>query len=430
MAGPLGHLVLALTIASRLVSATSRPWSALTVTVVGVGADGWDGLPEAVREIVLRAGTVIGGSRHLALVPDVPDQDRHTWPSPLRDGLPDLLGSLTRSPVVALASGDPLVSGIGSTLVELLGVDRVVLRPGVSSVALARAELGWPAESCAVVSVVGREIELVLRELAPGRRVLVLSADETTPAAVAALLVAAGYGASRMTVLGDLGSAAATRLAATAAAWSAASPRLHVLALELDGPHVGGWTAGLPDSAFEHDGQLTKRDLRAAALARLAPTPGAHLWDVGAGAGSVGIEWLRAHPSCTATAIEAEAARADRIVVNARALGVPGLEVVRGRAPEALAGLRPPDAIFIGGGATRDGVVDDCLAALRPGGRLVVHGVTLETEQLLTGLHQQLGGELTRISVETVRPIGDFSGWTPARAVTQWAYAVPGHTSE
>lgn len=425
MAGSLGHLVLGITIASRFVSATPRPSSAPSVTVVGVGADGWDGLPESVKEVVLRAGTVIGGGRHLTLLPAVPGQERRAWPSPLRAGLLDLLGSLTHEPVVALASGDPLVSGIGTTLVELLGADRVVLRPAVSSVALARAELGWAAESCAVVSVVGRDVALVARELAPGRRVLVLSADETTPAAVAALLVAAGYGGSRLTVLGDLGSAAATRLEGTAEAWSATSPRLHVLALELDGPHVGGWTPGLPDSAFEHDGQLTKRDLRAAALSRLAPVPGAHLWDVGAGAGSVGIEWLRAHPSCTATAVEAEPERADRIVRNARALGVPGLDVVRGRAPAALAGLRPPDAVFIGGGATRDGVVDACLAALRPGGRLVVHGVTLETEQLLAGLYRQHGGELTRISVETAAPIGGFSGWTPARAVTQWSYAVP-----
>ncbi len=421
--------MLVITIASRPVSATPRPSSTPSATpsviVVGIGADGWAGLADQVKEVVLGAGTVIGGSRHLDLLPDVPDQERRSWPSPLRPGLHDLLGSLTRGPVVALASGDPLVSGIGSTLVELLGADRVVLLPAVSSIALARAELGWPAESCAVVRVDGREVAAVARELAPGRRVLVLSADETTPDAVAALLVVAGYGASRMTVLGNLGSADATRLEGTAESWSAASPRLHVLALELDGPHVGGWTAGLPDSAFEHDGQLTKRDLRAAALARLAPTPGAHLWDVGAGAGSIGIEWLRAHPTCTATAVEADPERADRIVRNAHALGVPGLEVVPGRAPAALVGLSTPDAIFVGGGATRDGVLDRCLAALGPGGRLVVHGVTVETEQLLATRYQQHGGELTRISVETAAAIGGFTGWTPARTVTQWAYAVP-----
>jgi precorrin-6Y C5,15-methyltransferase (decarboxylating) len=178
--------------------------------------------------------------------------------------------------------------------------------------------------------------------------------------------------------------------------------------------------AGLPDDAFEHDGQLTKRDVRASALARLAPVPGEHLWDVGAGAGSIGIEWMRAHPTCTATAIEADPARAARVARNAATLGVPGLQVVTGRAPDALAGLPTPDAIFVGGGATRDGVIETVLAALREGGRLVVHGVTLETELLLGRMHAEHGGELTRISVETTAPVGTFTGWTPARTVTQW----------
>ncbi|MET3963473.1 precorrin-6Y C5,15-methyltransferase (decarboxylating) [Marmoricola sp. OAE513] len=406
--------------------AASRPSSPPSLTVVGIGADGWDGLSPAARELVLGAGTVLGGSRHLDLLPPVADQDRRPWPSPLRDGLPALLDAVTRAPVVALASGDPLVSGIGTTLVDLLGKDRVTVVPAVSSVALARAELGWSAESVGVVSLVGREETLVLRELAPGRRLLVLSSDENTPAVVAELLVAAGYGDSRLTVLGDLGSAAAARIDATAATWTASAPRLHVLALDLVGPHLGGWTAGLPDEAFEHDGQLTKRDLRASALARLAPTPGAHLWDVGAGAGSVAIEWMRAHATCTATAVEGNEDRAKRIGVNARTLGVPGLEIVHGRAPEALVGLRTPDAVFIGGGATNPGVIDACLAALRPGGRLVVHGVTLETEQVLAALYAEHGGELTRISVETATPIGGYTGWKPARAVTQWAFTSPG----
>jgi precorrin-6Y C5,15-methyltransferase (decarboxylating) len=323
--------------------------------------------------------------------------------------------------VVVLASGDPLVSGIGTTLIELLGLDAVTIVPAVSSVALARAELGWPAEACAVISVVGRDPSLVLRELAPGRRVLVLSADERTPGQVARLLAHAGYGASAMTVLGDLGSNHASRISATAETWQATAPRLNIIALDLAGPRLGGWVAGLPDDAFEHDGQLTKRDLRASALARLAPAPGEHLWDVGAGAGSVGIEWMRAHPACTATAVEAVPERAARIARNAARLGVPGLRVVTGRAPEALAGLPAPDAIFVGGGATRDGVLDACLAALRPAGRLVVHGVTLQTERILADTYLRHGGELTRVAVETAASLGSFTGWTPARVVTQWA---------
>ncbi len=406
-------------------SGTTAPADRPRLVVVGIGADGWAGVPPRVREVVLGASVVLGGGRHLAMLPEVPGQRREPWPSPLRAGLPALLASLggarpEAGAVVALASGDPLVSGIGATLVGLLGRDAVTILPAVSSVALARAALGWAAGSCAVVSLTAADPSLVLRELAPGRRVLVLSADERTPARVARLLDGAGYGASAMTVLGDLGGDRASRVSATAATWRAAVPRLNVIALDLAGPRHGGWVAGLPDDAFEHDGQLTKRDLRASALARLAPVPGEHLWDVGAGAGSVGIEWMRAHPACTATAVEADAWRAARIARNAARLGVPGLRVVTGRAPSALAGLAAPDAVFVGGGATRDGVLEECLAALRPGGRLVVHGVTLQTERVLADAYARHGGELTRVAVETAAPVGSFTGWTPARTVTQW----------
>lgn len=398
------------------------------ITVVGVGADGWDGLSPAARARVQAAPVVLGGRRHLDLLPEFPGQRRQPWPSPLREGLPALLAALGGQPAVALASGDPLVSGIGTTLAELLGRDNVEVLPAVSSVALARAEMRWPAESHATVSVVGRDVSLVRRELAPGRRILVLSSDETTPGAVAGLLVEAGYGDSEIAVLGDLGGpAAGTAFLDTARRLvedDVDLPRLNIVAVTCVGPHRGGWVAGLPDDAFESDGQLTKRDLRASALARLAPTPGEHLWDVGAGAGSVGIEWMRAHPTCRATAVEADPDRAERIGRNAARLGVPGLRVVPGRAPDALAGLSAPDAIFVGGGATREGVLDACLAALRPGGRLVVHGVTLETEQLLADAYRTHGGELTRLAVETAAPIGSFTGWTPARTVIQWAVAV------
>ncbi|WP_206443718.1 precorrin-6y C5,15-methyltransferase (decarboxylating) subunit CbiE [Nocardioides turkmenicus] len=395
------------------------------IVVVGIGAGGWDEIPVRHQQLIRESAVLLGGKRHLDLVPDVSGQRREAWPSPLREGLPTLLGSLpTDATVVALASGDPLVSGIGTTLISLLGRENVRIEPAVSSVALARARMGWPAESCVAVSLVGRDVSLVARELAPGRRILALSSDESTPASIANLLVTAGFGASTMTVLGDLGAEAETARTATASAWDGESPRLNIVAIDCTGAPALGWTAGLPDDVFENDGQLTKRDLRASALARLAPTPGERLWDVGAGAGSVGIEWMRAHPSCTTTAVEASPERAARIARNAARLGVPGLHVVEGRAPDALAGLPAPDAIFIGGGATRPGVVDACLAALPPGGRIVVHGVTLETEQLLAGLYKNRGGELTRIAVETTSSIGSFTGWTPARTVTQWAFAA------
>ena len=402
-----------------------RPPSNPGITVVGVGADGWPGVPERLRRLVLDAAVVLGGHRHLAMLPDLPGQRREVWPSPLWEGLPPLLDSLDGATTVALASGDPLISGVGATLIELLGAEAVRVEPAVSSVALARARMGWPAERCTVVTLVGRDPRLLTRQLASGHRVLVLSSDASTPTTVAALLVGAGYGAGRMTVLGDLGATSESRLEATADAWLQAPPgkvpALHVLALELLGPSGFGLVPGVPDDAFEHDGQLTKRDLRASALSRLAPSPGQHLWDVGAGAGSVGVEWMRAHPTCTATAVEANTERAARIGRNAGNLGVPGLRVVNGHAPDVLSELPTPDAVFVGGGATRPGVLDTCLRALRPGGRLVVHGVTLETEQLLVDAYRRHGGELTRIAVETTAPIGAFTGWKPARTVTQWA---------
>ena len=393
------------------------------LAVIGIGADGLDGLDPRARKEILDADVVIGGVRHLDLVPEVAAQELVPWPSPLREGLSSLLETYAGRRVVVLASGDPLVSGIGSTLVDLLGPAGVRIVPTVSSVALARARLGWAAESVEVVSLVGRDPHAVLRPVAAGRRLLVLSADETTPTVVAALLTEAGFGASALTVLGDLGAATESRVDGTAATWSAEAPRLNVLAVECRGPGLS-LVPGLPDDAFEHDGQLTRRDLRASALARLAPAPGQLLWDVGAGAGSVGIEWLRTHVSMRAVAIEARPERAERIGRNARRLGVPGLQVVVGSAPEALADLPAPDAVFVGGGASRAGVLEAALAALTPGGRLVVHAVTLETEMLLADWHAKLGGELTRTRVETAAPVGGFTGWTPGRAITQWALVV------
>lgn len=397
-------------------SATGVPTE---VVVVGIGAEGFASLSPSSQSLVLEASVLWGGSRHLGLVPSVSGQERVSWPSPLAAGLPSLLASYAGRPVVALASGDPLVSGIATTLLDLGVSVRVV--PAVSSVALARARMGWSSSSHAVVTMVGRSISTVLRECAPGRRVLVLSSDASTPAAVAALLTSAGWGDSRLTVLGDLGSSAESSVPGVASSWSESSPALNVIAVEVAGNGLASWAPGLPDLAYENDGQLTKRDLRAPALARLMPAPGQLLWDVGAGAGSVGIEWMRAHPTCRTIAIESNPERAARIARNAAALGVPDLQVVEGRAPSALTGLPAPDAIFIGGGATREGVLDTCLAALKPGGRLVAHGVTLETETLLARAYAAHGGELTRVGVETAEPIGAFTGWAPARVVTQWA---------
>ncbi|MFK0243961.1 precorrin-6y C5,15-methyltransferase (decarboxylating) subunit CbiE [Amycolatopsis azurea] len=367
------------------------------LTVVGIGADGWSGLSGQAREAVLRADVVVGAPRQLAYLPAGVKSE--PWPSPLLPALDDFLAG--RSRVCVLASGDPLLSGIGTTLVQR-GYDVEIL-PALSSVTLARARLGWSVEETEVVTVVGRAIGRVSRALAPGRKILVLGANAED---LLGLLKARGHEKSRVTALSDLGGPE-ERIGPGS---------LTVFAIEADGPALP--LTGLPDDAFEHDGQLTKRDLRASALARLAPSPGELLWDVGAGAGSVGIEWSRVHPLNRAIAIERSPERAARITRNAHALGVPELDVVIGAAPDALEGLTEPHAIFVGGGLTVPGVLDACLAT---GARIVAHGVTLESEQALARAYTEHGGELIRVGVEQAAPLGGFTGWTPARAVTQWS---------
>jgi len=397
------------------------------IEVVGIGAAGWDSLGGPERALVLAADRVLGGSRHLDLLPDVPGQERLAWPHDLRGALPDLVAGHEDRSVVVLASGDPLLAGVGSTLVDLLGADVVRVHPAVSSVALAAARLGWAGETYAVVRLRGDDVDLVRRELYPGRRVLVLSRDAGTAAEVAALLVEDGYGTSTLTVLGDLGAPDESRVDVVAADGAGPAPALNVVAVQcvwqggVAGPEaLGSLAPGLPDSAYDSDGQLTKRDVRASALAHLQPRPGELLWDVGAGAGSVAVEWMRSHPTCRAVAVEQHEERVERIRRNASRLGVPGLRTVLGVAPEALAGLPAPDAVFVGGGAS-EAVLDAAWGALPPGGRLVVHAVTQETEVLVATRSREHGGTLTRIAVEHLAAIGSYHGWKPARAVVQWS---------
>ncbi|WP_307849446.1 precorrin-6y C5,15-methyltransferase (decarboxylating) subunit CbiE [Qaidamihabitans albus] len=393
----------------------------MRIAVVGIGADGWPGLPETSRAEITASDVVFGGRRQLGLVPEG-SFEKVAWPSPLLPALDELFAGHPSRRVCVLASGDPLLYGIGGTLVRRFGAEHVRIVPAVSSVALARARLGWPAEETEVVSLVGRGVHRVLRAVSPGRRVLVLSADSSTPATVAALLAGAGHGASKLTVLEELGGPDERIVEGSAQDWPhPPGADLNVLAIDCAGPRALPLLAGLPDDAFEHDGQLTKRDVRAGSLARLAPAPGELLWDVGAGAGSIAIEWCRAHPANRAVAVESRGERAARVHRNAERLGVPDVRVVTGSAPDALAGLDPPDAVFVGGGVSTEGVLDACWAALGPGGRLVANGVTLEAERALTRAYTEHGGELTRIAVEHAAPLGGFTGWTPARTVTQWS---------
>ncbi|MCX3062311.1 precorrin-6y C5,15-methyltransferase (decarboxylating) subunit CbiE [Streptomyces beihaiensis] len=399
-----------------------------TTTVVGIGADGWPGLPEASREALRAADVVIGGPRQLALLPDgTCPGERVPWPSPLRPAVPGLLARHEGRAVAVLASGDPMFYGIGRTLAETVGTGARALRvlPHPSSVSYACARLGWPVEETEVVTVVGRPVDRLAAALHDGRRVLVLSAGSGTPAEVAALLTDRGFGPSRMTVLEQLGSEDEAAYAGVAREWQKEpGDALNVVAVDCrrapDALRIGA-VPGLPDAAYENDGQLTKRHVRAATLAALAPAPGEVLWDVGGGSGSIGVEWMRTHVSCRAYAVERSPERAARIGRNAARLGVPGLRVITGAAPDALAELPPPDAVFIGGGLTAPGLLDACWAALRAGGRLVANTVTLESEALLTDRYRRHGGELTRLSVAHAVPVGGFTGWRQAMPVTQWS---------
>ncbi|MBP2368074.1 precorrin-6y C5,15-methyltransferase (decarboxylating) subunit CbiE [Pseudonocardia parietis] len=396
------------------------------VTVVGIGADGWAGLAEPARAALRDAEVLLGGPRQLDLLPgDAVPGERREWPSPLVPALPGILDELSGRRVAVLASGDPMFFGIGATLARVAGPDRLRVLPHPSSVALACARLGWGSEHVQVLSVVGRPLDTLRRALSPGARIVVLSAGAGSPAGIAELLTGAGWGGSPMTVLERLGAPDERVVSGTAAEWRGGSDPLNVVAVECrpdPGTRPLGETPGLPDTAYDHDGQLTKREVRAVTLAHLAPRPGELLWDVGAGSGSIGIEWMRAHRGCTAIAVESRPERAERITANAAALGVPGLRVVIGRAPGSLAGLPEPDVIFVGGGLTRDGVLDGCLAALKSGGRLVANAVTVQSEALLAAAHAEHGGELVRVQVARAEPVGGFHGWRAAMPVTIWTH--------
>lgn len=388
------------------------------LTVVGIGADGWDGLAPTARTEIAGAEVLMGSARQLALIP-AGTAERVAWASPLSESLPGLLEAHRGRRICVLASGDPTFHGIGTTLTRLLGTDAVRVIPHPSSVSLACARLGWPQDQVQVVSLVGHPLELVQPHVQPGRRLVVLSWGAQTPAEVAALLTDRGYGGSRFTVLEQLGSPDERVRAATAAEWTSEVDALNVIGIECSAGPVLSTVPGLPDDAYESDGQLTKREVRAVTLSRLAPVPGQLLWDVGGGAGSIAIEWSRHHPTCRAVAIEKDPDRAKRLERNAANLGVV-VRTVLGKAPEALAELESPDAVFVGGGATAAGMIETCWEALKPGGRLVVNGVTLETEVLIARWYAELGGDLVRLDVQRASPVGAMTGWRPAMPVTIW----------
>ena len=393
------------------------------LSIIGIGEDGVSGLSPAARAVVERAEVLIGGARHLDMIPSSAAK-RLRWASPLEATLPEIETHRGRR-VVVLASGDPMWFGIGATLVRHFASANMTILPHTGAFSLAAARLGWPLADTATISLHGRPLEVLALNLTPGARVLALSENGSTPEAVARYLAANGWGPSELTVLEHLGGTSERRLDGTAAEWRhPPCADLNTLAIVCrPGPKavVLPRTPGLSDDAFVHDGQLTKREVRAATLAALAPMPAQILWDVGAGSGSIGIEWMRAADRATAIAIERDDARRDYIARNAAALGVPGLRIVPGDAPAALAGLPAPDAVFIGGGLSTPQLAETCLSALKPGGRLVVNAVTLEGEAALVALRGRHGGELVRLAISRAAPVGPFQGWRSLMPVTQWA---------
>ncbi|PEG36167.1 cobalamin biosynthesis bifunctional protein CbiET [Mycolicibacterium agri] len=384
--------------------------------VVGIGADGMAGLAPASRDELRRATVIFGSQRQLDLLDDTVSAVRRPWPSPMMPALRTLLDGVDAD-VHVVASGDPLLHGVGGSLIRLYGQDKVAVLPHVSSVTLACSRVGWAVQDTEIISLVTAEPHTAVRR---GGQAVVMSRDATSPAELARLLTATGRGDSEITVLEQLGGSAERRRSATAREWAARPPgdvdNLNVIAVRYL-PDDRQFSA-LPDDSFAHDGQITKQPMRAVTMAALAPRPGELLWDVGAGSGSIAIEWCRSGFGCRAVAFERDEQRRKRIADNAVAFGVS--VDVRPGAPEAFASAPPPSVIFIGGGLTQPGLLDACYERLPVGGRLVANAVTAESEGVLAQWHSRVGGELSRFQHYHGEPLGKFTGWRPAMPVTQW----------
>lgn len=400
----------------------AEPW----LTIVGIGEDGLSGLSPAAQAAIAQAEIVFGGARHLELAGPAIKGEARAWPTPF--SIAPVLAEKGRT-VCVLASGDPFHYGVGATLARQVDPAQMRVIPAPSAFSLAAARLGWPLQDVVSLSLHGRPFDLIRPHLHAATRILALTSDENSPAALAALLTQAGFGRSIITVMEALGGPdeqIRSQMAELFALTGINPLNLcAITVIPLPGARILPLTPGLDDALFEHDGQITKRDIRALTLAALAPRRYETLWDIGAGSGSIGIEWMLADPSLAAIAIEPDARRAARITRNATVFGVPDLRLLVGKAPDALAGLEPPHAIFVGGGGSDPGVMDSALSALRPGGRLVANAVTLEMEQILLSLQAQHGGELVRLSVAQAEPLGTMTGWRPAMPITQWRWSKP-----
>jgi precorrin-6Y C5,15-methyltransferase (decarboxylating) len=392
--------------------------------VVGIGADGWDGLTAASQRELSSATTIYGSKRQLQLLADVSATLR-SWDSPMSQHLQSVLTGTAEGPVHILASGDPMFHGVGASIVKQVGARHVRILPAVSSASLAAARLGWDLATTSIRSVVDRPYDSILSAVTDNVRLLVLSRDETSPTTIADMLTDHGFGWSQVSVLEQLGSDRERHITGIARTWQEpAGDRLNLVAVHCVGPAVSS-QAGLPDTDFRNDGQLTKQAVRALTVTALRPAARQLLWDVGAGAGSIAIEWLRTDPTCTAIAFESDAARRGRIAHNAVALGVSGGLTVLDAAPLHFEQAPDPDSIFIGGGVTTPGILDGCWDALLDGGRIVANAVTIESEAVLVKWHAEVGGMLRRFQIDHAEPLGSMTTWRPNLPVTQWIADKP-----
>ena len=395
----------------------TAPW----LHVVGIGEDGMAGLAPAARAIVEAAEVIVGGERHHHLS-DAVRAERVAWPHPF-DALVDTLRAMRGRRVVVLATGDPLWFSVGARIGRAIPSAEITYHPQLSAFQLAAARMGWSMADVETLTVHGRPVHQMIAFIQPAARLLILTTGAETPGQIARFLADRGFGGSPMTVLAHMGGAEERRFDGTAAGWDHAVPAFNTLAVECRAARDAALlprVPGLADDLFRHDGTMTKREVRAATLAKLMPMRGALLWDVGSGSGSVAIEWMRAARSARAIGIEPRADRRAMAAENALALGAPRLDLREGEAPAALEGLPPPDAVFLGGGLT-ERAVEAALAALKPLGRLVANAVTLESEARLIALRARLGGDLVRLDVARAEPVGRFTGWRPAMPVTQWS---------
>jgi precorrin-6Y C5,15-methyltransferase (decarboxylating) len=393
------------------------------LSIIGIGEDGVAGLSPIALSCLDKAKIIFGGERHLSMLPADDNSQKIPWKSPFPISITEII-SRRGEAVCILASGDPLCYGVGATILKDIPISEITIIPAPSAFSLACSRLGWSLTEVETLSLCGRPVSLLQSYIYPGAKLLILSEGKNTPAHVAEILINRGYGNSRITVLEKMGSINESIITDIASNWQEENiAALNTIVVECiaDKGIVGlSRFPGLPDSAFHHDGQLTKREVRAVTLSSLAPLPGELLWDVGAGCGSISIEWLRSDRRCRAIAIEQNSTRLNYIADNAAALGTPNLQIMAGKALEVIPNLPTPNAIFIGGGVTAPEILENCWNVLVPGGRMVVNVVTLEGEQRLYQWHEKVGGNFTRIAIQRAEPIGKFLGWKSMSPVTQW----------